>query len=318
MSCTTPEFNRLFRGRNRQLAPALIALVWQFRDYWPMTLRAFYYQAVSALLVENTEAEYRRVGKILALLRREELIPWRSMEDKTRRTTDKRGLPEVSEFIEGQLESFLDPRYYGRCYIQEQQVHVEVSVEKDAISNHVEEAAWMFCTLVNVTRGQPSATLLNNMAERFDKAIMQGKEAVLLHFGDLDPTGVQIPRSIAEGFAEHHDIMVDVRQMALTPGQCIEHNLPQSLQAAKANDPNIERWYAAYGDQAPTEIDALHPEVMKQLVESSLASVYNMDEVNDQKKKEKVERRILQKMRKSVVSHLCDDYPDMMREVGYL
>ena len=44
----------LFRGANKQLAADLIELVNKFDEYWPMTLRAFYYQAVSALLVPHT------------------------------------------------------------------------------------------------------------------------------------------------------------------------------------------------------------------------------------------------------------------------
>jgi len=55
-ACTDNEINTLFRGQSRELAPQLINLVHEFQDYWPMTLRAFYYQAVSALLVQNNEA----------------------------------------------------------------------------------------------------------------------------------------------------------------------------------------------------------------------------------------------------------------------
>ena len=76
--CTSTynDVDHLFRGANQQLAISLIELVNSFEAYWPMTLRGFYYQAVSHLLVPNNLSEYRRISKILAELRRADLVPW--------------------------------------------------------------------------------------------------------------------------------------------------------------------------------------------------------------------------------------------------
>lgn len=116
---------------------------------------------------------------------------------------------------------------------------------------------------------------------------MIGKNPILLHFGDLDPTGVQIPKSIQSGLLMHHGLDIEVLQVALTPQQCIDNNLPQSLDAAKPDDPNIARWYEEYGNQSPTELDALHPEQLKTLVEDSLNEVYDVDEMDEQRLKER-------------------------------
>lgn len=312
---TNNDINQHFRGRNRQLALQLIALIEEFEDYWPMTVRAFYYQAVAQLLVSNSINEYRRISRMLATLRREGIVPWESVEDKTRSTSDKRGLPDVSQYIETDLQQFLQPEYYGRCYIQDQANYVELSVEKDALSTLVKDAAWMFCARVNVLRGQSSATLINNMAERFGAAIMRGKNPVLLHFGDLDPTGVQIPKSAQSVMLKHHGIEVDVRYMGLTPEQCDLHGLPQSIDAAKPDDPNIRRWYAAYGDQSPTELDALHPRELKKLVAASLESVYDMSEVDAQKEREASERDLLRKMRRKTLTFLREAFPEHMKGI---
>ncbi len=315
-SSTHNEIDRLFRGKNRQLAADLIELVEKFEEYWPMTLRAFYYQAVSALLVPNKPADYRRVGKLLKDLRRADLIPWYAMEDKTRSISGKRGMPDVAEYIKSDLATFLNPSYYQRCYIQEQGVYVELSVEKDALSTLVGDAAWMHCTRVSVTRGQISATMLNDMAERFDKAIMRDRKPVLLHFGDLDPTGVQIPKSIQTGLLEHHGIDMEVRQVALTPAQCRDHNLPQSLDAAKCGDPNYDRWIEDYGNQAPTELDALHPEKLKHLVESSLNEVYDIQEMDGQRAIEAEERDQLMLMRRKTIRFLNGEFPEYMEGIA--
>jgi alkylated DNA nucleotide flippase Atl1 len=164
-SCTSANFDpSMFKGTNRDLAAALIEIINELRHYWPVTVRQAYYRAVAALLIENHLNEYRRISRILATLRREDKLPWHCIEDRTRRTVDKRGVPNVREHIEAQIEQFLNPRYYGRCYIQNQDAYVEVATEKDALASILEEAVWMYCTRLNVVRGQVSATMVNQMA----------------------------------------------------------------------------------------------------------------------------------------------------------
>ncbi len=312
---TLKEVEVLFRGDNRKLAIKLIILTQGFRQYWPMTLRAFYYQAVAALLVPNNQAQYKRVGNALKVLRRQSLIPWRAMEDKTRSTTNKRGMSDVQEYINESFDRFLEPNCYQRCYIQDQPVYVEISVEKDALSTHIKKAAWMHCTRVSVVKGQVSATMLNDIGERFQIAINKGLEPILIHFGDLDPTGVQIPKSMQKGLYEHHGIDVDVRQIGLTPEQCIEFDLPQSLDPPKEDDPNIIRWYDEYGDQSPTELDALHPEQLKQIVVAALDDIYDTDEMDEQREIEQIERDTLTEMRQRTIDFLDDEFPEYMEGV---
>lgn len=251
--------NDIFKGARRGLAVALAAIVTELREYWPLTVRQAYYQAVSRLVVQNNLNQYRRVSQVLTTLRRYDLLPWHAIEDRTRPMFDKRGRPDVRDFIQEQLEYFLNPGYYGRCYIQDQDVYVEVATEKDALSSIMSEAVWPFCTRLSVVRGQISATMVNAMAERFDRAIMRCKRPILLYLGDLDPSGVAIPKALQRNMAEWHDVEVELIRVALNPDQVERLGLPVSLDAAKKQDPNYRAWLAEYGDQAPVELDALHP-----------------------------------------------------------
>lgn len=307
--------NQLFRGSNRQLAVDLIGIIDDLSEYWPLTVRQIYYRAVAALLVSNNQSEYRRIGKLLVDLRADEIVPWTAIDDRTRTTSEKRGMSNLQEYLQGHLETVLNPEYYGRCYIQDQPVYAEISVEKDALLSVVRDAAYVYCTRVSVTRGQPSATLVNKMAERFDRALSLGKEPVLLHFGDLDPTGVQIPASIQSTLLERHGLHVAVRQIALTPAQCVSMDLPQSLDAAKEGDPNFERWIQKFGDQAPTELDAMHPAQLQRLVDSTLRSVYDMEGFFEQVDEEKEERRTLRRMRDVTIRFLQEQFPSVLNGV---
>jgi hypothetical protein len=311
-----PAIQELFKGKNRELAAELIAIIGELRDYWPLTVRQTYYQAVSRLLIANKQSEYRKVSRLLTTLRRHDLLPWHAIEDRTRTTFGKRGMPNVGEYIQDAVQSFLDPDYYGRCYIQDQPVYVEVATEKDALSSIMSDAVWYFCTRLNIVRGQVSATMVNAMAERFDKAVMLGKRPVLLYLGDLDPSGVAIPKALIRNMEEWHSVEVELIRVALNPDQVTTYSLPVSLDAAKQDDPNYKAWLTEYGRQAPVELDALHPRDLTAITTAALESVYDMSSVDAHKAKEREERELLKQMRARVQDFIAAEWPEVFHDAA--
>lgn len=308
---------RLFRGDNRTLAHDLIAIFQGMRDWWPLTVRQAYYQAVGAGKLSNRLSEYRRVSAVLTDLRRESLIPWHAVADRTRTTTGKRGRPDVSDWLQDQWNELFDPRYYGRCYIQNQDVYVEVLVEKDALASIAENAVWPYCTRLNVTRGHPSASMQNAIAERLDRAMMLSKKPVLLHFGDLDPSGIAIPKALQSKLLDHHGLDVEVRRVALLPEQVEALNLPESLDAAKRQDPNYAAWVREYGpDMKPVELDAMHPETLQRLIRDALEGVYDMSEFRVQQQRERADRDLIRSIRVHVQDFCAANWPEHFREVA--
>ena len=311
-----PAIQELFKGKNRELAAELNAIIGELRDYWPLTVRQTYYQAVSRLLIANKQSEYRKVSRLLTTLRRHDLLPWHAIEDRTRSTTVKRGMTNVGEYIQSEAQSFLNPDYYGRCYIQDQSVYVEVATEKDALSSIMSDAVWYFCTRLNIVRGQVSATMVNAMAERFDKAVMLGKRPVLLYLGDLDPSGVAIPKALVRNMEAWHSVEVELIRVALNPDQVATYSLPVSLDAAKQDDPNYKAWLAEYGRQAPVELDALHPRDLTAITTAALESVYDMSSVDAHKAKEREERELLKQMRARVQDFIAAEWPEVFHDAA--
>ena len=302
------ELSSLFKGANKDLALAMVNITHEMRAYWPLTVRQVYYQAVSRLLVANKLNEYRKTSRILTTLRRNDLLPWSAIEDRTRRTFAKRGRPNVLEYIESEMWGFLNPDVYGRCYIQDQDVYVEVATEKDALSSILSDAVWMYCTRLNVVKGQVSATMVNAMAERFDKAIMLGKRPILLYLGDLDPSGIAIPKALVRNMTDWHSVDVELQRVALNPEQAELFSLPVSIEAAKKTDPNYAAWLREYGDQSPFELDAIHPRDLTRITQDALNSVYDMSGVEEQKRREAAERRLLKRMRQDVEAFVMERY----------
>jgi len=307
----TEELAELFRGENRSTAARLIQITNDMDDYWPLSVRQVYYQGVAHGLFLNVYANYKRTSKILTTLRRELILPWGAFEDRTRRMIDKRGQTNVQGFASDQLDQFLNPKFYQRCYVQKQENYVEISIEKDALSTIMEEAVWMFCTRVNVTRGQTSATMVNDMARRFEAASMRGQHPILLHFGDLDPSGIAIPKSICNALFEHHSIKVDVRRAALNPNQVDEYDLPASIDAAKTSDPNYRAWVNEFGKICPVELDAIHPKDLIELVMREMKKILDMSAVEVEREQEMVERMTLKKAKRNVQAFCQDNYPEL-------
>ncbi len=306
-TCISTNFN----NQTQHIAEGIIKVSENLRKFWPLTVRQIFYQLVAALIIPNNIAEYRKVSRIGVKLRELDILSWTAIEDRTRRTTDKRGIANVTIWLQEQLEAFCNPGYYKRCYVQQQSVYCEVTTEKDALSRIMEKETYWFCTRLNIVRGQVSATMVEQIAERLDKAIMKGQTPIILHFGDLDPSGIAIPKALQRNLLERHDIDVEVRPVALTPEQIDKYDLPLAMDAIKKKDPNYGAWLNQYGpDQAPVELDSLRPDIIQEIMKESLSSVYDMSRYENEKQIESEERELLEQIKFNVEDFLLESYPE--------
>lgn len=308
----TSTINKLFRGRNRKLSLSLLEIIEGLSDYHPLTVRQVYYQAVSGRLIENALKEYQNVSRVLLTLREHDLLDWETITDRSRRLIDKRGVSNMQSFAQDQLKWFLDPKTYHRCLVQDQKVYVEVSTEKDALAGILEDAIWMYCTRLNVIRGQASGTWREQMSRRYSEAIMRGLRPILVHFGDLDPSGVAIPKIIIKKLADVHGIEVELVRAALTVEQVEAYNLPECLTAAKVEDPNYHAWIAEYGEnQAAVECDALHPKDLTEILQNTLSGLYDVPNMNDHLQIEAFETLRLKRVKREATVMLRKAFPDL-------
>lgn len=301
--------NTLFKGQNRLLAVQLLEITEALKQYAPFTVRQVYYQAVSRLYVSNELRNYKRVSEILTDLRRADVLPWSYIEDRTRRTTEKRGLANVSDFLQFHAEAAFNPKQYERCRVQKQSVYVELVIEKDALSAIVENIAYPYCTRVSIGRGQLSASMVQQIATRCDAALMKGLEPIILYLGDLDPSGVAIPKNLKNALYNSHDLEVSVTRIALNPEQVKRYNLPETVDAAKKTDTNFKAWRNEFGHQSPVELDALHPKDLQALVTESLCAVYDMNQFDDELRREEQERLFLKGVQADMQRFLKRQYP---------
>lgn len=300
-----------FSKRNTVLAAAIRDIVDEMRKYWPLTVRQLFYRLVSAGIIPNTPNDYKRVSDVGAKLRRHHLVDWGAIEDRHRYTTDKLGTSDVEAYAKKQMKSFLNPGHYRRDYVQNQDNYVEVAVEKDALSSILKPVTDSFCTRLNVGKGQISATMVHNMAERFERAQSNGQNPVLLYLGDLDPSGIAIPKAIKSSLLEYHLIEIDLRRVGLNPEHIEQYDLPKNYEKPNPKDNNTKKFIEEFGTLAPTELDAMHPKDLQELISQALEDVLDMSAINEQIENEEEEREILKLARQGFVAFGREHYSDL-------
>lgn len=274
----------------------MVKIVNGLDDYWPLTVRQVFYQAVKDGYIPNNVNEYRKVSRNLTKLRRSDILPWHTISDRTRRVIDKRGYTDLEEHIRAYSHELFNG--YDRCLVQNQEYYIELFTEKDALAQIFEDAAWPYCVRVVICRGQLSATFVKGYAERAWRAIRSGQQPIILYFGDLDPSGWCIPQAIVRNLVLHHDLGIKLIRAALTPDQISEFNLPQFFDAIKKTDPNYKEYFKVHGNTA-VELDALHPADLTQVIEDALCQHLDLEDMDCQRGIEADERKKLKRLERA-------------------
>lgn len=159
----------------------------------PLTLRQVYYRLVAAGLVPNTRSSYNQLSSQLVTARENGDIDDTRIVDRSRRIEDV-SFDSPESFIEACRTTLA--QQYVRRFWDSQPVYCEVWVEKDALSQVIAEAVYPFNTIVAPSRGYSSYSYLREAANRISQHGNGGKPAVILHFADHDPSGIDMSRDL--------------------------------------------------------------------------------------------------------------------------
>jgi hypothetical protein len=238
-----------------------------------LTLRQLYYQFVSRDLIPNRQTEYKRLGDIVSKGRRAGLIDWNAIVDRTRNLQSLGTWESPASIVSAVAEQFKYDRW------RTQPTYVEVWYEKDALMGVFERVANEWRVPFFSCRGYTSDSEVWGAAQRL-RAIQRGtvrgiknaartRDIVILHFGDHDPSGLDMTRDIRDRLALF-GATVDVRRLALNMPQVEEHSPPPN--PAKETDSRFAGYQAEYGDES-WELDALNPTILSGLVREELGTL---------------------------------------------
>jgi hypothetical protein len=250
----------------------------------PMTLRQVHYRLVSRddIIHPNTVAAYDTLGGWLRDDRLDGDIPWEWMEDRLRqphRWAMWDGPREFLHSIRGQ---------YSRNVWLDQEHYVEVWCEKDALSGIFTGVLGAYGVTLNVGRGYDGWSSIKRAADRYYYYLEErGMETTVLYFGDFDPSGEDMHRSLQERF-ETLGVYPEMPKVALTHQDA--RRLPGDV--TKAGDTRAAAFIAKYGDLA-VELDALPVGELRARIRRAVEGLMDMDLLAENARIERDERRAL-------------------------
>lgn len=266
-----------------------------------MTLRQLYYQLVSHDIIPNDNNIYKKLSKFLTNLRYNGIIDWDVIEDRVRVPKFPGEWKNIPDLIDSAIYTFRLPRWENQKY------YIELATEKDALSSILYPIADKWHIPFSVNRGYTSATAMYDLFKRVFKKINKDKKIIILYLGDHDPSGIDMCRDIEERLKEFlitknvtapFNILKIInceyiKQIGLTTEQVKKYNPPPN--PAKITDPRAKFYIEKYGNQN-WEVDALPPDIMIELVESSIKEYIDLNEWDEIIEKENKQKNKLEEL----------------------
>ncbi len=251
---------------------------------YDLTLRQLYYQFVARDLIPNRQKEYSKLGSIINGARLAGLIDWDMIEDRTRNIRGLSHWSSPAEMIEACARQFrLDPW-------QDQDHYVEVWIEKDALVGVIEPICDKYHLNYFSCRGYTSQSEMWRAAQRLNRREEDGKITVILHFGDHDPSGIDMSRDIQDRLGVFHSY-IDFYRIALNMDQVDEYGPPPN--PAKVTDSRFESYMVEHGSDS-WELDALEPSVISGLIEGRVRGLIDFKKWEATEECQRHERDALQ------------------------
>lgn len=232
-----------------------------FAQGFDLTLRQLYYQFVSRDLIANTPKEYNRLGTIINDARLAGLIDWNRIVDRTRNLHSLPSWDSPANVIAACAQQFRFDKSSDQDY------RIEVWIEKEALAGVFEVVCDELQVPFFACRGYTSQSEMWSAAMRLKRYERDGQIPMILHFGDHDPSGMDMTRDIIDRMRLFMGGM-KIERLALNMEQVEQYDPPPN--PAKLTDTRATAYIAEYGDES-WELDALDPNTLSNLVRDAVA-----------------------------------------------
>ncbi len=233
-----------------------------------MSSRQIAYQLVGKQVIENTEKEKEKIGRVIVDMRKEGLIPYSRIVDRTRSKHQRASWNGVTDIMEAAASQ------YRRNLWADQPVIPMIACEKRALegvfSSIVDEygvSLWTF-------GGFNSLSFDYEWAEAIADITKTGKRVEIAYFGDHDPSGVCIEDTSFERLYGEFGAEFEWRRYGLDPEDLDEFNLARI--PVKATDRRTKAFLSKFGDHA-AELDALPPAELEKRIREAIEEHIDRD-----------------------------------------
>ena len=265
------------------------------RQTIPITARHLFYLLVmwrgARQPIPKTQEGYESVGDDLLALRRSGDVPWSAITDGTRQKTRWVGYGSLAEAFDELRRS------YRRDSWRDAHARCEVWSESRGLLDTINDIAGEYGVPTLGVGGFNSATIGWQTAQEVKQAASRDQHFYIFHFGDHDPSGKAVGTSAEREIRWHLSddeqgfFHFDVR--ALTADQVRQYALPSAL-PKKNEDGTFKGNHAKSWDGGTTELDALNPLVLQQLVREAIKSIIDEAHLHAARKAEASDMEILE------------------------
>jgi hypothetical protein len=260
------------RERTQALLENVAAVLEEYQDHLPLTIRQIFYRLVGQHGYPKDERAYKRLAEHLGRARRARMIDFDVIRDD--------GVVTYSSPWHDGPEAFWDAtaeriRGYRRDRQAGQRKFVELWCEAAGMAPQLARVADAYSIPVFSAGGFASLTAVRLMATR---ALSRDVPTVLMHVGDFDPSGDSIFDAMtadAAAFVVEDRVIgtqrIEPVRVALTAAQVASYQLPTS--PPKLSDKRAKRWTGG----GTCQLEALPPDVLATLVKDALEAGLNLD-----------------------------------------
>lgn len=255
-------------------------------DEGPWTVRQLFYACTVRDAVEKSEAGYRRVQNQVLLMRREKLIDYDDIADNTRWMRKPTTYDSLDAWVERSISTLRLDLW------RDNDSRVEIWLEKDALAGVIFDVTAKWHVPLMVTRGYSSESFAYSAAQAIND---DHRTTHIYYLGDFDPSGVNAAEDLEgrlRGFLDDEDKLVFER-IAVTPEQIENWRLPS--RPTKTTDTRYQDFKKRYAGMESTELDAIEPSRLRELVEQAIVQHVDTDQVEAIQSEQKEARELLEK-----------------------
>jgi hypothetical protein len=288
---------------------AIVKIIDDLEEYWPLSVRQIHYKLLNDPPLihaskphsryRNDLSSYKSADELLVRARFEGGVPFEAIHDKTRSVVTWGRHRSIGPFVREDLDNLF--KDYYRDLQQSQPDHIEIVGEKNTIEGIIRPVANEYCIPYTIGRGYTSVPPRRAMANRFKRS---GKNRLLiLHLGDFDPEGEDIPSTFARSMRDDLKIRsVIAIKVGLTAEQVQELRLAPQMKT-KERSSRTKKFVAKYGDDV-YELEAAPPDWMQAQLRKTIDGVMDVDAYNGEIDAEKREAAQLDRVRRKIKAML--------------
>lgn len=230
-----------------------------------LSLRQLYYQLVARDFIPNSLRSYKNLGNLVSDARQAGLVDWAMIEDRNRGTAVPAHWESPAEIVEAAANSFRIDKW------EDQPWHIEVMVEKDALSGVLEPVCRRLDIGITANKGYSSSSTMYEIGKRlYNRRRYDGKQICVIYLGDHDPSGIDMTRDIGERLEMYSGVRdIDLVRVALNYDQVELWQPPEN--PAKETDSRFMAYVQEFGESS-WELDAVEPGQLAQLVRDEVAA----------------------------------------------